>query len=242
MEHAVKDGPVDLPPVLVSLLNSEQYTPAPRDEFKQQLDNIQVGQQITLPSIDQRPTHYGEGYQEFSIFITEQMMEMWRLLSSNSDRPIRRVLSGPMGVGKSYLVLFLAAKEHAEGWLILYVSDTNELALKNNVDVAMTICARFLAPNKDILTVVNFEQMTVWYPTEPKDVFDCASNSILHLLLQQPKTRTSMNTAHSLSRNHQYQRGTRFSTSLCSLLHREKTAEEREWHGTRKIRKTIRQK
>lgn len=52
---------MDLPPVLVSLLNSEQFTPAPRDEFKQQLDNIQLGQQITLSSIDQRPKHLWRG-------------------------------------------------------------------------------------------------------------------------------------------------------------------------------------
>ncbi|KAF9303968.1 hypothetical protein BGZ74_002682 [Mortierella antarctica] len=52
VKYDAKDGPVDLPPVLVSMLNSGYLTPAPRNEFKQQLDNMQVGQQITLPSID----------------------------------------------------------------------------------------------------------------------------------------------------------------------------------------------
>ncbi|KAG0351246.1 hypothetical protein BGZ54_003348, partial [Gamsiella multidivaricata] len=98
VRYDAKDGPVYLPPVLISMLNSEMFIPAPRDEFKQQLDNMQVGQQIILPSIGQSPKHYGKGYQGLSFFVTEQMMEMWRLLSSNSNRPIRRVLSGPMGV------------------------------------------------------------------------------------------------------------------------------------------------
>ncbi|KAG0325630.1 hypothetical protein BG000_001729 [Podila horticola] len=35
VKYDAKDGPVDLPPVLVSLLNSGQFTPAPRNEFKQ---------------------------------------------------------------------------------------------------------------------------------------------------------------------------------------------------------------
>ncbi|KAF9327532.1 hypothetical protein BG006_009180 [Podila minutissima] len=190
VKYGAKDGPVELPPVLVSMLNSGDLTPAPRNEFKQQLDNMQVGQQITLPSIGQRPKHFGEGYQKMSFFITEQMVEMWSLLSSNSDRPIRRVLSGPMGVGKSYLALFLAAKAYSEGWLLLYVSDANELAKETSGDIANEICKRFLALNKDMLTVADFEKMTYWHPTDPQDVFDCASNSILHDLLQQLETKT----------------------------------------------------
>ncbi|KAG0085100.1 hypothetical protein BGZ93_008019 [Podila epicladia] len=55
VKYAAKDGPVDLPPLLVSLLNNGQFMPAPRNEFKQQLDNIPVGQKITLSSIGQRP-------------------------------------------------------------------------------------------------------------------------------------------------------------------------------------------
>lgn len=63
-------------------------------------------------------------------------MEMWRLLSSNSNRPIRRVLSGLMGVGKSYLALFLAAKAYAyaEGWSLLYLSDAKQVG-KGNIRV-----------------------------------------------------------------------------------------------------------
>ncbi|KAF9369436.1 hypothetical protein CPC16_004504 [Podila verticillata] len=190
VEYAAKDGPVELPPVLVNMLNSEQFTSAPRNKFKQQLDDIQVGQRVTLPSIGQRPKHYGEGYQELSFFITEQMVEMWRLLSSNSDRPIRRVLSGPMGVGKSYLALFLAAKAYAEGWLLLYVSDANELAKATSGAIASQICMRFLALNKDLMTVHDFEKLLLGHQSDATDVLINAATSILDDRLQQPETKT----------------------------------------------------
>ncbi|GJJ74326.1 hypothetical protein EMPS_06684 [Entomortierella parvispora] len=187
--YDAKDQSVELPPELVHMLKEEKFAPAPRKDFKQALNNLEVGQEITLPSIGQRPKHYGEGYQKLSFFITEQMVEMWRLLSSNSDRPIRRILSGPMGVGKSYLALFLAAKAYAEGWLLLYVSDANELALDDSQGIAKAICARFLPLNKDILTSANFAEMTLLRP-KPEEVFNRAANSILHELLQQPETKT----------------------------------------------------
>ncbi|KAG0345942.1 hypothetical protein BG005_001023 [Podila minutissima] len=190
VKYDAKDGPVDLPPVLVSMLNSGYLTPAPRNEFKQQLDNMQVGQQITLPSIGQRPKHYGKGYQKMSFFITEQMVEMWSLLSSNSDGPIRRVLSGPMGVGKSYLALFLAAKSYSEGWLLLYVSDANALAKETSGAIANQICMRFLALNKDILTVDDFEKLLLGHQSDATEVLITAATRILGDLLQQPETKT----------------------------------------------------
>ena len=64
-----------------------------------------------------------------------------------------RVLSGPIGVGKSYLAFFLAAKAYSKRWLLLYVSDANSLIHDSNYDIALEICTHFLAINKDILTV-----------------------------------------------------------------------------------------
>src|SRR5437016_5614120 len=125
VKYNARDRPVDLPPVLVSMLSKCEFTPEPRDRFKQELDNVQVGQQIKLPSLGQQPKHYGEGYQGMSFLVTEQMIELWQELLSDSYHSIKRVLSGPMGVGKSYLALFLAAKAYAEGWLLLYVSDAS---------------------------------------------------------------------------------------------------------------------
>ncbi|KAG0337159.1 hypothetical protein BG004_007755, partial [Podila humilis] len=190
VNYPAKDGPVDLPPGLVSLLNSRVFTPAPRDEFKRHLDNVQVGEEITLPSIGQTPKHYGEGYQGLSFFVTEQMVKMWHLLASNSHTPIRRVLSGPMGVGKSYLALFLAAKAYAEGWLILYVSDANVLTKQTPGSIATQICARFLALNKDILTVDDFQSLLLGHTSEDHEVFVNAATAVLDSLLQQNETKT----------------------------------------------------
>ncbi|KAI7816778.1 hypothetical protein BC939DRAFT_497157 [Gamsiella multidivaricata] len=189
VKYNAKDRAVDLPPLLVSMLNAGEFTPEPRDEFKQQLDDMQVGQQIILPSIGQRPKHYGQGYQKLSFFITEQMVEMWRLLSSNNDRPIRRILSGPVGVGKSYLALFLATKAYAEAWPLLYFSDAKKLALSDGYDVAQEIYERFLALNKDILTVTDSQESTHGHPTGSTVVIHAAT-SILGRLLQQRETKT----------------------------------------------------
>ncbi|CAG8605480.1 uncharacterized protein OCT59_004923 [Rhizophagus irregularis] len=91
--------------------------------------------------------------------VTDQMVEVWKELASNSSSSIKRVLAGPiMGVGKSYLAYFLVSKAYSEGWLLLlYVSDTNNLVCETSYDIPLEICARILAINKDILTVNDFE-------------------------------------------------------------------------------------
>jgi hypothetical protein len=76
VKHNAKDRPVDLPPILVTMLGNKLFQPVPRNEFKQLLDNVKVGQQIKLSSLGQEPKHYGEGYQGKSFLVTEQMMEM----------------------------------------------------------------------------------------------------------------------------------------------------------------------
>ena len=45
------------------------------------------------------------------------MIEIWNMLASDRDSSTKRVLSGPVGIGKLYFALFLAAKAYAEGWL-----------------------------------------------------------------------------------------------------------------------------
>ncbi|KAF9536474.1 hypothetical protein EC957_010716 [Mortierella hygrophila] len=57
-----------------------------------------------------------------------------------------------MGVGKSYLSYFLAAKAYAERWLVLYMSDAGELDRDDENESALQVVKRFLALNKDILT------------------------------------------------------------------------------------------
>ncbi|KAL1923168.1 uncharacterized protein VTP21DRAFT_9544 [Calcarisporiella thermophila] len=190
VKYNAKDGTVDLPPMLVSMLDSGEFTPASREKFKQQLDNVQVGQQIELPSLGQEPKHYGEGYQGMSFLVTEQMMELWQELQKDSRHSIKRVLSGPMGVGKSYLALFLAAKAYADGWLLLYFSDASRLAWKDPIKIAEEICKRFLALNKDILTIADFGVMTFGHPTEEDEVVSRAAHFILGDLLNQLEKKT----------------------------------------------------
>ncbi|KAG0006748.1 hypothetical protein BGZ65_004323 [Modicella reniformis] len=55
-EYQAKDGPIDLPPALINLLNTTEFTPAPREEFKRHLDNKHAGDQTTLPSLGQDPS------------------------------------------------------------------------------------------------------------------------------------------------------------------------------------------
>ncbi|KAF9988390.1 hypothetical protein BGZ65_006178 [Modicella reniformis] len=57
-----------------------------------------------------------------------------------------------MGVGKSYISYFLAARAYAEGWSVLYIADAGVLDTQNQDESAMSVVEIFLAQNKDILT------------------------------------------------------------------------------------------
>ena len=67
-----------------------------------------------MPDLGDSPKGFGEGYLQNSIVVTQQMIDLWETLSANQQCSIKRVLSGPMGVGKSYLALFLPAKAYSE--------------------------------------------------------------------------------------------------------------------------------
>ena len=107
---ATDDQSVDMPPSLIHMLNDNKFVSEPRSNFLNTLQNAQPGQLITMPGLGACPKGFGEGYPQNSILVTEQMIEMWQVLSGNQQRSIKRVLSGPIGVGKSYLALFLVAK------------------------------------------------------------------------------------------------------------------------------------
>ncbi|CAB5368102.1 unnamed protein product [Rhizophagus irregularis] len=193
VEYTAKDGLVDLPPILSTMLACEKFRPAPRNEFEKLLKDLQIGQNIMLPSLGQEPKNYGEDYQGRSFLITEQMIEIWNMLASDSDRSIKRVLSGPVGVGKSYLALFLAAKAFAEGWLLLYVSDANELVKPDDAKIAKEICMRFLALNRDILTKNHFYQMMSLLSRSEENeekVYQTVASNIMDDLLKQLKEKT----------------------------------------------------
>ncbi|KAG0076702.1 hypothetical protein BGZ93_003903, partial [Podila epicladia] len=107
----------------------------------------------------QSPKDFGLHGQGRKLFVTEQMLELWEDMRGDKERTYRRVLSGPMGVGKSYLSYFLAAKAYAEGWLVLYISDAGVLCAKSEDESALELVKRFLALNKDILTGAELEKL-----------------------------------------------------------------------------------
>ncbi|CAG8562581.1 9935_t:CDS:2 [Paraglomus occultum] len=113
--YIAADGqPVDLPPKMIKMLMSNKFKPDPRLAFSPLL-NVQAGTQITITTMNvgQDPKHFKDGYQGSQFFVTEQMMDIWNTLASDSDTSIKKVLSGPMGVGKSYLACGIRQSDKA---------------------------------------------------------------------------------------------------------------------------------
>src|SRR4051794_1884294 len=87
------------------------------------------------------------------------MVEIWDMLSKEQKSAMKRVLSGPMGVGKSFITYFLASKAYAENWLILYIADAADLDVETSLKAGEVICRYFLALNKDILTATELKTL-----------------------------------------------------------------------------------
>ncbi|KAG0303306.1 hypothetical protein BGZ98_006803 [Dissophora globulifera] len=151
--YTAADGEsLDLPPFISEMLKDDKYTPASCVAFSSLL-HVQAGSTIATPSLGQKPKFFGEGYQSSTFFVTELMMELWEALASDGVSSVKKVLSGPMGVGKSYIAWFLAAKAYVHGWPVLYIADARVLNNSLTEESASTeICRRFLALNQDILT------------------------------------------------------------------------------------------
>ncbi|OAQ25894.1 hypothetical protein K457DRAFT_900363 [Linnemannia elongata AG-77] len=143
---------VDLPPSWIKILVSTEFVPEPRAAFEHLKGDLRAGDKITIPSMGQVPKNFGLHGQGRGLFVTEQMLELWEDMRGDQEFTYRRVLSGPMGVGKSYLSYFLAARAYAEGWIILYMADAGLLNTEYEDELALDIVKRFLALNKDILT------------------------------------------------------------------------------------------
>ncbi|CAG8494829.1 20670_t:CDS:2 [Gigaspora rosea] len=103
------------------------------------------------------PKHF-RGYQERTLLVIEQMIDIWSKISADSDYSIKRVLSGPIGMGKSYIAYFLVSKAYAEEWPILYIADASNLIVDTS-KAEEAICSYFLAQNKDILTATELERI-----------------------------------------------------------------------------------
>ncbi|CAG8642695.1 7392_t:CDS:1, partial [Diversispora eburnea] len=187
--YTASDGnSVQLPPKIIDMLKNDKFVPEPRNNFVTAFQNLQVSQSIILPNFGQKPKHFAEGYQGNTLFITQQMIDIWNTLSADQERSIKRVLSGPMGVGKSYISYFLASKAYAEGWLMLYIADANELNEREEEKAGEVICRYFIAQNKDILTAAELGQLVQY--TNRYSVEVAATGEILGNLLKQVNRKT----------------------------------------------------
>ncbi|KAG0354095.1 hypothetical protein BG005_006764, partial [Podila minutissima] len=161
-QYTASDGKtIDLPPLWIDILASNEFAPAPRTAFNhlKNENDLRAGVAINVPNLGQIPKESGLHGQGHNLFVTEQMLELWEDMRGDKDRAYRRVLSGPMGVGKSYLSYFLAAKAYAEGWLVLYISDAGVLDTNAENESELEVIKRFLALNQDILTGAELEML-----------------------------------------------------------------------------------
>jgi hypothetical protein len=94
-----------------------------------------------------------------------------------------------MGVGKSYLSYFLAARAYAEGWLVLYISDAGLLDKNKQDESALQVVKRFLAINKDILTGAELEMLVRDY-NGMGDISTDAASLIFRTLLMSRDRKT----------------------------------------------------
>ncbi|KAG0266989.1 hypothetical protein BGZ95_002954 [Linnemannia exigua] len=162
--YTASDGKVvDLPPSWIGILANTEFEPEPRAAFDHLKNDLRAGDAIIVPSMGQTPKEFGRHGQGRRLFVTEQMLALWEDMRGDEEFTYRRVLSGPMGVGKSYLSYFLAAKAYAEGWLVLYMSDAQELDRDDENESALQVVKRFLALNKDILTGTELEMLVNEY-------------------------------------------------------------------------------
>ncbi|CAG8534716.1 1963_t:CDS:2 [Paraglomus brasilianum] len=182
--YTASDGhSVELPSQIIDMLESNKFVPDLRINFKTAFWNLHVGQSITLPHLGQELKHFAEGYQGRTLLVTGQMIDIWDKLSADSDHSIKCVLSGPMGVGKSYISYFLASKAYAEEWPVLYIADASDLNVESSEKAGAVICRYFLALNKDILTAAELKKIVQFASNRnPQQVVVTVAEEILDLI------------------------------------------------------------
>ncbi|KFH68113.1 hypothetical protein MVEG_06843 [Podila verticillata NRRL 6337] len=189
-QYTASDGDaVQLPSTWIDILLSTEFVPEPRVAFDHLKDNLQAGDSIIMPSMGQSPKDFGRYGQPDRLFVTEQMLNLWEDMCGDKERTYRRVLSGPMGVGKSYLSYFLAARAYAEGWLVLYISDAEVLDKDDENKPALEIVKRFLALNKDILTGAELQMLVNDYDGT-RNISRNALSAIFRSLLMSRERKT----------------------------------------------------
>ncbi|KAF9945300.1 hypothetical protein BGZ72_001496, partial [Mortierella alpina] len=186
--YTASDGKaVDLPPSWIGILAGTELEPEPRAAFDHLKDDLRAGDAIIVPSMGQTPKEFGLHGQGRRLFVTEQMLGLWEDMRGDQEFTYRRILSGPMGVGKSYLSYFLAARAYAEGWLVLYLSDAEVLDKNKQDESALQVVKRFLAMNKDILTGAELEILVRDYNGTGDILTDAASLIFQDLLMSRDR-------------------------------------------------------
>ncbi|KAF9172792.1 hypothetical protein BGX20_004843 [Mortierella sp. AD010] len=149
---ASDDNLVLLPPAWIGILENNTSKPAPRSQTPKDFGLF-----------DRNPD---DSNHASNLLVTEQILEIWDQIQNGvpkENRVYRRVLSGLMGVGKTYLSYFLAARGYAEGLLTLYIADARILDKAEELDSAKALVECFLALNKYILTVSELEGLVADY-------------------------------------------------------------------------------
>ncbi|CAG8677760.1 5041_t:CDS:2 [Acaulospora morrowiae] len=131
--YTASDGhSVELPFQIIDILESSEFEPDLRINFKTAFRNLHVGKSITLPHLGQEPKHFAEGHQGRTLLVTEQMIDIWNELSTDT---------------------------YAEEWPMLYIADASDLNVESPEKAGEVICRYFLALNKDILTAAELEKI-----------------------------------------------------------------------------------
>ncbi|KAF9898938.1 hypothetical protein BX616_003433 [Lobosporangium transversale] len=173
---------VTLPPSWIAMLEDSRYLPKPRNEFEHLKDDLKAGSWVDIPSLGQVP----KGYRVSEILVTHQMLELWNEMEEEQRCVYRRVLSGPMGIGKSFLSYFLTARAYAEGWLTLYISDAGTLDTSEKADSYMEVIERFLVMNKDVLTAAELETLVSGYGVQG-GIWNTAIIRVFNMLMQKER-------------------------------------------------------
>src|SRR5437868_348625 len=69
---------VDLPPLLIKMLNDNKFAPAPHSDFHALRNNLNAGDEIVIPKLGQDPKHFGEYFHQCRLLVTEQMLSIWQ--------------------------------------------------------------------------------------------------------------------------------------------------------------------
>jgi len=125
-----------------------------------------AGTLTKLPDLGEFAKGVGEGFIGSSFLISKQMVDLWvELRDSNNgvelaDRQcMKLVISGPMGVGKSYIGTYLFSMAYALGWETFYIADAGVISKKpSEREVATFFISTYLSqntPSVEILHALN---------------------------------------------------------------------------------------